>query len=353
MTIFTRMTGQDFNLGDTALRRAQLSLLATDAPYHVYVKDHSVDYVAALALRPQDVVYRDEAGFTDALDAYCRRGRVVLLDKPGAFKGTHRFGRWWTSRLRTALDVRRTGGLVLNLGSGIQDRPDLRQRAILRLFALPTDMLAWRDTGSKDWFGCGKLMPDWAFALPASGHGGQRRFLGISLRGERAFPDETWFEAVEEFCEGARLEPVAISQVRIDNDHAEAAAKRLGCRAVVWEGQTHLEQEQAVRNIYATCALVVSDRLHVLILAVTEGAAPACLLPIAENKIARHFEVIGLRGIAADTRDWTKQALISALEQAAANRAGAAEAQAGASAAVERVAVEAKALISRCLGRAS
>ncbi len=355
MTVFVRLTGEDFNLGDTALRRAMLREIASEVPVHAFVKDHAADYVEALGLRAGDVAYADEGAFAGALRAQVARGPIVLLEKPGAFKGAHRFGRDWHRKAARAARVRAAGGAVLWLGGGIQAPPTLRQRAIMRLHARLADSVIWRDTGSADWFGCGEVMPDWAFALPPQGcAGGTRRTLGISLRAGRAAPPDGWVRALARYCEEAGLEPVAISQVRIDDAPACALAARLGCAAIIWgEERSHLAQEAIVRDAYAGCALVVSDRLHVLVLALTEGAVPCCLLPSSEDKIARHFAAIGARGIAADVSALEEDALVAAFGRAARRSdelRGLSDAARGA---VQAIGRDARALIAARCGRGS
>ena len=322
MAVFTRMTGQDFNLGDTVLRRAMLERVATSAPFHVLVKNHSPDYVDALGLRSGDVVYPTKAVFSDALRDHAARGPVVLLEKPGAIRPAGRVDRDVLRRLRRVARVRRSGGAILSLGAGVVDPPSRLGRATMRALTIADDMLCWRDPGSAAWYGFGQVMPDWAFALPASGRAaGPRRKLGLSLRGDRDGPPEEWLSAVARYAAEAGLEPVAVSQVRIDDGHVHAVADRLRCEAVTWDAAaTHRDQEALVRDVYAECAMVLSDRLHVLILAATEGAAPACLMPFAEHKIGRHFDAIGLPGVAADVGGMGQAEAVAAFAKAAARR---------------------------------
>ena len=59
------------------------------------------------------------------------------------------------------------------------------------------------------------------------------------------------------------------------------------------EDRSLTDHETVLRAIYRKSALVVSDRLHALIIGMTEGAVPACVTDAGEAKIERHFEAIG------------------------------------------------------------
>jgi hypothetical protein len=69
----------------------------------------------------------------------------------------------------------------------------------------------------------------------------------------------------------------------------------LGGTVLDWpDGLSHAEQEKRLRDEYSRCALVVGDRLHGLVIAATEGAAPLGWVESSSGKIRRHFEAVGL-----------------------------------------------------------
>jgi hypothetical protein len=350
MAVFTRMTGQDFNLGDTALRRAMLAQVATRAPVHAYVGDHAADYVEALGLRAGDTAHASTQGFEHALAERMKASPVVVLEKPGAFRAAHRFGRY-RERALLAAKVRRAGGATMWLGGGLQGPPRLTERLKMRTSAALAERVVWRDARTAAWFGCGEVMPDWAFALPPSGRpSAGRRRLAVSIRGDRPGPPPSWLTAAARWARGAGLEPVAVSQVRIDDDHARTAAAQMECEALTWGAETHLEQEQRVRDAYAGCAIVLSDRLHVLILAMIEGAVPACLLPVAEDKIDRHLQAAGYQGAAANVQGWPEARLGKALDHAMTRAPEAAAARLDAQERVLAVGADVRAVIAEKLG---
>ena len=94
-------------------------------------------------------------------------------------------------------------------------------------------------------------------------------------------------------------------------------AERLGGRFHPWAGGDHEGHEEALRTLYRQTSLAVSDRLHVLITATTEGAAPVAPLVDDSDKIERHFTAAGIPGVAIRTRGLSTGVIKTALAEAA------------------------------------
>ncbi|WP_284249022.1 hypothetical protein [Litorihabitans aurantiacus] len=117
----------------------------------------------------------------------------------------------------------------------------------------------------------------------------------MSLRGDRPFPDDAWWSWVVALADELGLELTTVVQVRRDQDYALEAAARLGATAVTWPGDSdHAEQEERLRDVYGRSLVTVSDRLHVLVTAATEGAIPLAWVPSAGGKSRRHFDAVDL-----------------------------------------------------------
>lgn len=164
----------------------------------------------------------------------------------------------------------------------------------------------------------GELTPDTAFAEP--GQRGlpheARRTLLITMRGLRAFPSDAWFEGIGNFALKNDLRIMTMSQVDEDEERSRELAARFGsdlASHVEWGENSDFEQEQAIRALYEQCALVISDRLHVLILSAQAGALPVELAPRAAPKVRTHFETIGYRDVSLDTESTTAAAIESFL----------------------------------------
>jgi hypothetical protein len=306
LPVFVWCTGQDDNIGDVVLRRRLLDEVRPFGTLHLFLADASAEFVQALALAPTDMVYHDHEAWKDALASAAKRGPVLSIGKPGELQIDRVALRRALRRLFLHRRVVRGGGLVLQLGIGARAQP----RSWMSLFRLSFryhQKVLWRDPQSQAHFGLGAVMPDWGFAdlgpqrpeAPAN-HDCVRDLVAISMRGDRPLPGRAWLEGVRAFCQESGLKPVVVTQVRRDGERSRVLAYELDSYLVDWNDQTHVAQEVRLRDIYARSALAVSDRLHVLIVAFTEGAVPLCMVDRPEHKIGRHFDAIDYRGSSVD-----------------------------------------------------
>ena len=67
--------------------------------------------------------------------------------------------------------------------------------------------------------------------------------------------------------------------------------------------------------MYRRTLVAASDRLHVIIAAFTEGAAPAGLQLDDSDKVSRHFSTIGIEGVGLNTSGMSADDLVAALEK--------------------------------------
>jgi len=89
-------------------------------------------------------------------------------------------------------------------------------------------------------------------------------------------------------------------QVREDESRARELASVLGGTFEPWGDQDPVVQEARLRERYATARLVISDRMHVLLLAAVDGAALAELVPSPTDKISHAFATVGIHEITLD-----------------------------------------------------
>lgn len=142
-------------------------------------------------------------------------------------------------------------------------------------------------------------MPDWAFRhVGESCESNVRDRISISLRGDRVEQSEDWVRAVLALRDRTGLILHVVSQVKEDCLPAEKLAKTLGAELTVWDNGGHASQEQVVRAVYARSRLAISDRLHVLIMAATEGAAPLAHVDTPISKVSRHLDHLGFSWVA-------------------------------------------------------
>jgi hypothetical protein len=221
--------------------------------------------------------------------------------------------------------VRARGGAVARVGVGSRNFARVPRALIWPSIAL-SNLTLWRDSATAAYLGTGSVMPDLGFG---EGSGGtetdtseDRDLLIVSMRADQPYPSARWLAAVRDTAARHGLAIRAVTQVLRDNDRSIRLAADLGGEAVGWDGTGHDEQEERLRQLYRRSVLAVSDRLHVLVGAVTEGAAPAALLMNSSDKIARHFAAAGIHDVSMITADLSSDELSARLEHLIGRRAG-------------------------------
>lgn len=312
--IYVPGIGQYDNIGDIILRRQLLRWLAPMGRLHVFIGEAPPGYGESLELGEGHLMYRSFAkwygdGLKDAA-----RGRAAYVFKPGEIQITYSGLKEHVSTLPLLMLIRARHGKVIRVGAGARGF-EQGPRALMKPSLALTDLIAWRDARTADFLGVGEVMPDLAFGEGLAHPRGaeERPLLVVSMRSDRPLPSEAWFDGVRLYAASAGLEIVAVVQVERDAERARELADRLGGRYHPWAGDDHEGHENALREIYRKTSVVASDRLHVLITATTEGAAPVALLVDDSDKIERHFDAAGLPGIAVRTAGLSAEAIESAL----------------------------------------
>ena len=309
-TIFAVARGQYGNIGDVMLRRTLLDWARQAGPLHVYLGDAPPGYARGLALRPEDVTYRSLARWYAAALRAAVAGRGAYVFKPGEIQLTLPGLKEHVSMLPLLAVLRARGGRAVRAGVGTRDFAPV-PRALVHPSVALSDLTLWRDEATAAYMGVGGVMPDLALAGGSDDEtlagGGRRDALVVSLRGdgERPWPTEQALAAVRAHAERAGLEVWAVTQVSVDDERTTALARALGAQTLPWPRAVgHDAQEEALRALYARAALVLSDRLHVLVAALTQGAVPVAVSAAAgastTTKIARHLGTIGVHDVDLD-----------------------------------------------------
>jgi hypothetical protein len=321
--IFVPGRGQFDNIGDILLRRQLLDWLRGSGPLHVYLGQSPAGYAEGLRLQPEDVQYRSFAAWYLAGLRSAARGTASYVFKPGEIQLTLVGMKEHLSMLPLLALVRARGGAVARVGVGSRNFARVPRALIWPSIAL-SNLSLWRDSATAAYLGSGSVMPDLGF-----GEGGEaphpderRTLLIVSMRADQPYPSTAWLTAVRETAARHGLQIRTVTQVLRDNDRTLRLAADLGGEAVGWDGTGHDEQEERLRKLYRRAALAVSDRLHVLVGAVTEGAAPAALLVNSSDKIARHFAAAGIHDVSISTPGLSAAELIDRLEHLIGRRPG-------------------------------
>ncbi|KJL47553.1 Polysaccharide pyruvyl transferase [Microbacterium hydrocarbonoxydans] len=293
------MTGPDGNLGDILIRRASLEWVRTPSGVSAFVGSHPQSWLDAMDFTAQDTMVFGGS-----------RERIVWLLK-GAFGPKKPIlvtdpGETWVGRnrlphhlfhLAVGLVIKARGGAIIIPPHALaQQRAASKSTITLslhRLFARLADVCLWREPWSKAEARTGVLVPDIAFSRNPRAGADTRDLLIVSLRGDRPLPSRQALDAIRSVGQSTGLEVVAVSQVDVDDERAQTLSSILQTRAVIWDPEDQASAER-VSQAYDRAALVISDRLHVLILGLLSGAMPVELAPSPERKIAAHFSTIGL-----------------------------------------------------------
>lgn len=290
-------TGQDDNIGDTLLRRALLSHVGPGHRLSLFVGRASDDFVKGLGVPPESRAFWSFPRWAASAARAALRGRSVLLLNAGEVAVSRRGG----LRIATLVPViwltRARGGHAAWVGAA---SPVLRPGWIwvYRLAARACAPVSWRDRDTQRLMRRGALVADLGFGLgtpveqwaPVD----ERHALVVSLRGDRPPPTDEWLGWVRDLAAEHDLRILVVSQVGTDASRGEQLARSLGGDALPWRGNDHLANEEQVREVYARSSVVISDRLHVLVVAATEGAIPLGWVESGRGKVRRHFDSIGL-----------------------------------------------------------
>jgi polysaccharide pyruvyl transferase WcaK-like protein len=305
MKAFIAAHGQPDNLGDSVLRRAMLdAFLHPAVERHILVGSGVSDYAAGLGLTREDRIYTSRSRWQRAVLKAGLSDRVAFVTNAGEVQLNGRRAKIALADIPTAALVRLRGGMTIQTGMAfrVPHGPFPWQIAIVsRLSRLAT----WRDSPSRDYAGTGEVTPDWAFALIATGDAVPKRdLLVVTMRGDRPEPTSAFLKSIEQLGAERGLRPVVINQVVRDKDRSRMIADALDAEFMSpWSGGPHDDFERVIRNIYARAELVISDRLHALVIGLTEGAAPVGMTSGSSEKLDRTFAGAEIHDVSFDFRD--------------------------------------------------
>jgi hypothetical protein len=303
-TVHLSLAGEHVNVGDGIIRRRTLDWVRGAREVHVYVGSSSAQSIAQLQLDPGARVYRREQHSAWVRGALRGGRRSLVLLAPGEVQLRGRELPRELKMLALTAVVRLAGGAVVRAPRAVRAHawPTL---VVHRLAAALSTSAMWRDRRSAELVGVGEDRPDIGFSeRMSSGMPWEHRsVLGVSLRGPRPAPSEEWVEGVRAFADRAGLRIQTFAQVKLDERRAAELAERLGGEHLPWAGDRDLlAQERYLRQVYGGARVVVSDRLHVLVVALLCGAVVAEVADAPTSKVSDHFAQIGVDRISYDVR---------------------------------------------------
>lgn len=313
---FVSLTGPAGNIGDALIRRETLEWsMGTSDELVAYMGDAPDVWLRQLGLPAEAIVLRNKKSVPRWLRLLLLAPRrPVLVFEAGEIPLDRGNGLRELVFLVETLVVRLKGGIVVRPPRGIR-APSQPALAIHRLAARLSQVTLWRDEATLATARCGRLAPDIGFSA-GSRRGlpwGERPELLVSLRGARPLPDADWLTAVREAAVRAGLSIRTVVQVREDESRARELAQLLGGEFEAWGDTDPLAQEERLRQRYDAAQVVISDRMHVLVLAALSGAVPLELVPGPTMKITEAFAAIGLHGVSVDSSASDPTRMLAAL----------------------------------------
>lgn len=324
--VFLSTWGQNDNIGDSILRRGLLRSFQGMAgvELHVHVgrrepgESNDEKYLSALHLRGDEVLYDTTVDWVRkaSTKVFARRTIMVL---PAGEITYPKFGKSVAAagNLLLALAPRVRGGTALQVGAGVRmssvgDQASSSARRVSDSVPIPLldrvsrrsmAMVAWRDAATRNSFGVGDVLPDWAFGEGADPLGGglgpapaQRKLLAVTTRRDRGDLSDAKIVQLKRLADQHDLRLQVYSQVRRDHEHSVRLAHALhpGTEPMLFEDQSHAEWEKQVRVLHRKSAIVASDRAHALIIGATEGAIPVAISNWTTEKPVRTVRAAGI-----------------------------------------------------------
>ncbi|WP_306892940.1 hypothetical protein [Agromyces albus] len=261
----------------------------------------SDEYVSNLDVRPEDVVYTDRRKWLLNLAKSAASSKIHLLLNAGEATINSRYLLDRLVMLPIFLLIRIRRGSVVQTGTGLRN-VEHNSMWVTRVLLGMASVVTWRDDQSRRAVGLGGVQPDWGFfegepsdIIASRQSVARARRLVLSIRGDRTPPSKGWIEQTWDVLNAEGISAVVVCQVRRDEPRLRWLAAQLGADYVGWDADAdHAEQEAQVRAVYAGATWVVSDRLHVLVAAVTEGCVILPWLPDRGEKLARTLAGAGM-----------------------------------------------------------
>lgn len=308
---FVSLTGPAGNIGDALIRRATLEwALGTSDALTVYTGNAPDAWLHQLGVPTGARVLRSKRSVARWLWLLATtRARPVLVFEAGEVPLDRGNGLRELVFLAETILVRIRRGVVVRPPRGIRapSHPSLWLHAWA---ARLSQISLWRDRTSQELAHGGELVPDIGFAAGIRPGSDERDELVVSLRGRRELPSPDWFAAIRAFADAEGLRIRAVVQVHEDEERARAVARALDAAFDGWGHEDPLAHEHCLRRRYESARLVISDRLHVLILAALSGAVPVELVPRPTAKVGDAFATIGYGGLSLDAHARDPEELI-------------------------------------------
>lgn len=315
---------QEDNLGDIEIRERLFDCVASTGVEMLVYRGRSTDsYVEAFSGKGNPRWYTSSLRMQTALIGRALRGQRVhffIAPGPARFSSKPRAILKSAANLANMLVARASGGTVHIVGRAYRGE-GLSRAVELAAISIATTATVRDELSSRNVGGRATTMPDLAFHGPRH-TGGERRYLAISVRTADDLEDAAFAHVVQVAREFS-LAPIFVTQVKRDNAWMRRMAAALQVEMLEWNRESHQEQRARVEQVYRESAVVISNRLHGLIMGAMAGAQPVPLVSQGNTKLLPTLQVVfgDIRGLLAgqmrnpnDIRQVLQDTRVSALE---------------------------------------
>ncbi|WP_428820434.1 polysaccharide pyruvyl transferase family protein [Microbulbifer sp. MCCC 1A16149] len=324
---FISLRTQFPNLGDLLINRALLEEVLERGEVYVDVSGVPSWYLSIIlnSLPCKNIRVRNVLSFYTsflyslALNIFKRESSTFLLLKPGGYMAI------------TSLEValrRGIHGASLHiwrlLGANIVRAPSSQRNSIgifryidkFRLSAVSSSLI--RDVISEEemqdltipFLSSYDLailffaLPRHSLFKPQSNECASRSRLAISFRKPRTIEEENHYLDIAEHLSGEVRTVQFVSQVFYDDEINSRLAQSFGAQFVQYLGTVNSIED--VVNQYEVAEFVISNRLHVLLLALLNGAIPIAVVGDEDSKIEGFFAKLGMHNFVYRATDAAK-----------------------------------------------
>lgn len=275
---------QEDNYGDLVICRSLLQLLQNYGDVHVLSNEVSSSFLAAVA--PSGVELHSSGGFRDSASIARKIGRsraVYFVETPGHKKSPGKRPSLVSELLHTSALVELLVARARYVRIGCTNGPFRgierhRETALQKAAHFYSDRSEHQDERTAQYFPDLALLRDYRPGLA----GPARRRAGVSMRRDSLIGEsKSFWQAVVEGLKEQQLDPEIVCQVGSDESVLAdlAATHNVEIRFV----RSELEE----RRVYGTLKQVVTDRMHVAILAAQNGATALPVVTSEGSKLAR------------------------------------------------------------------
>jgi len=299
------------NAGDALINRELLALLREHGTLLVATAGAPTAFLAEIQVREDEAAFKGKWGLMRSLIGRAlfksRDERQYLVLTPGDPPGGISVGDFVRAMLFPLLKL--TGVRIIKIGASVS-RMDGRRLKLESWLSRWMHFYGIRDNGSVARAGKYQLKnfaycPDLAFNHKVEAARSQNDSILVSLREDNLVPDEIGKlhartrEVVSALGGDGAIEKTSfISQVERD-------AEPMRALSAAWRGTSaharHVAHIPDLEAHYAATRFVVSNRLHVILLAASKGAIPFCVPTTGKNrKITDLLESVGLGSLVLD-----------------------------------------------------